>query len=110
MAVLGVLIQALMGILFNIFGRFMVAEKAFNLAMMLIVLAMAAAIIAAMNSCATGVCGQAISHMSDSHRNFAVGLGIVFNSTTYSAVSAYMLVWVGCQMYVVKKRAILMLK
>lgn len=112
MAALGILIQVLMGILFKLFAKFMVAEKAFNLAMMVIVVSMTVAIIAAMQSCAsiTGACGTAVSGMADSHRNFAVGLGLVFNGVTLSAASCYMLVWVACQMYVVKKRAILLLK
>ena len=110
MAAIGVLIQGLITLLFGLFGRFMVAEKAFNLAMMLIISAMAVVMVAAMNSCATGVCASAITSMSSTNRNFAVGLGIAFNSTTYAAASAYMLVWVGCQMYVFKKRMIGMLK
>lgn len=109
MPLLGTLIAGLIRILFAVFGRFMVAEKAYHLAMMVVVLALATAIVASMNSCATGACAMAIGAMSSTHPNFGVGLSLAFNSTTYTAMSCYFVVWSGCQMYVMKKKMITLL-
>lgn len=108
MPLLGTLVAGLFTILFNVFGRFFVLEKAFKLAAMASMLALATALYLALNSCVTGVCGQAITGMSSSAPNFAVGLGIVFNSTTFAAASCYISVWTLCQMYIIKKRMITM--
>src|SRR5438105_3970493 len=108
MPLLGKLMAGLFTLLFSIFGRFFVMEKAFKLASIGAMLVLTTALWAAMTSCATGVCAGAISSISSSHHNFAVGLGIAFNSVTYSAASCYFTVWTLCQMYVIKKRMITM--
>lgn len=104
MPLLGTLLVNLVTFLASIFGRFFVAEKAFRLAAVVTLLGLVTALYTSMMSCATGVCATAISGMSLSHKNFAVGLAMVFNSTTYSAVSCYVTVWTVCQIYVIKKR------
>ncbi|PUA19016.1 hypothetical protein [Glaciimonas sp. PCH181] len=106
MPLLGTLLSGLFTLLFSIFGRFFVAEKAFHLAAVGIILVLTSALWSAMTSCATGICAAAIAGISLSHHNFAVGLGIAFNSVTYSAAGCYFTVWVLCQIYVIKKRAI----
>lgn len=108
MPLLGSLMAGLFTILFNIFGRFLVLEKAFKLAAAASMLLLATGLYMALNSCVTGVCGQAITGMSVSAPNFAVGLGMAFNSTTFTAASCYMSVWTLCQLYIIKKRMITM--
>lgn len=109
MPLLGALILGLVRGLLAIFGRFFVIEKAFKLAMIASTLLLAAGLTFAMKSCVDGVCGVALGGISVSHHNFAVGLGMVFNSTTYSAASCYVTVWTLCQLYVLKKRMIAVL-
>lgn len=108
MPLLGTLVAGLFTILFNVFGRFLVLEKAFKLAAVVSMLALATALYVSLNSCVTGVCGAAITNMSASSPNFAVGLGIAFNSTTFTAASFYISVWTLCQLYIIKKRMITM--
>jgi len=106
MPLLGNLLIAIVTLLINIFGKFMVAEKAFRLSAVLVMLAFFAVVIAAMGSCARGVCAQGIAGISSSHPNFAVGLGIAFNSTTMAAASCYVSVWLCCQIYVFQKKGL----
>lgn len=106
MPLLGSLLIGLCTLLFNVFGRFMVFEKAFRLAAVLSMLVLITALVLAMRSCVTGVCGAAISGMSVSSPNFAVGLGIAFNSITFTAASCYISVWTICQLYIIKKRMV----
>lgn len=109
MPILGTLILGLFRGLLAVFGRFFVLEKAFKLAAIGSTLILATGLTLALKSCVNGVCGAAIGGISASHHNFAVGLGMAFNSTTYTAASCYVTVWMLCQLYVLKKRMIAML-
>jgi hypothetical protein len=93
----------------SVFARFFVLEKAAKLAALVVVLGLVAVLMTAMRSCVDGVCATSISGMSSSHPGFAMGLGIAINSTTLAAVGCYMSVWIVCQLYVIKKKAINML-
>ncbi|MNR75993.1 hypothetical protein D3C72_66460 [compost metagenome] len=95
-------------LLFKFFVRFFSIEKAFRISGMLAMMALATGLYLAMKSCAEGVCGAAIQNISVSHPSFAVGLGLGFNSITYTSVACYISVWTLCQMYVIKKRMITM--
>jgi hypothetical protein len=106
MPLLGTLLVNMLAFLINIFAKYMVLEKAFRLAALTLLLSLTVTMIALMSSCAKGVCSQGIAGMSSSHPNFAVGLGIVFNSTTLSAATCYVTVWLGCQLYVFQKKGI----
>lgn len=106
MPLLGNLLISIVTLLISIFGRFMVAEKAFRLAAFAVMLTLAGIMLALLSSCAKGVCASGISGISSSHPNFAVGLGIAFNSTTMAAASCYMSVWLGCQLYVFQKKGL----
>lgn len=97
----------LFGAAFSFFGRFMVAEKAARLAAWSVSFAAVCALIAAAFSCISGVCATNIqTGISNSHPSFAMGLGIAWNSVTLTAASCYMTVWIACQLYVLKKKAI----
>ena len=106
MPLLGTLLINMLAFLINIFVKYMVLEKAFRLSAVLLMLSLVVPLIALMSSCAKGVCSQGISGMSSSHPNFAVGLGIAFNSTTLSAATCYVMVWVACQVYVIQKKGL----
>ena len=106
MPLLGTLLINLLGVLINLFSRFLILEHAFRLSAVILMLALVIPLIALMSSCAKGVCSQGIAGMSASHPNFAVGLGIAFNSTTLSAATCYVMVWVGCLVYVVQKKGL----
>lgn len=106
MPLLGNLLISIVTLLINIFGKFMVAEKAFRLSAVLVFVALAGVLMTVMLSCARGVCSQGIAGMSTSHPNFAVGLGIAFNSTTLAAASCYVSVWLACQLYVFQKKGL----
>lgn len=73
---------------------------------MILMLSLAGIMISLMFSCAKGVCSQGIAGMSASHPSFAVGLGIAFNSTTITAATCYVTVWLGCQLYVMQKKGL----
>lgn len=106
MPLLGNLIVSLVTLLISIFGRFMVIEKAFKVAAVTLMLALAGIMMGVFSSCATGVCANGIAGISGSHPAFAVGLGMAFNGTTMGAVGAYMAVWLACQLYVFQKKAL----
>lgn len=106
MPLLGQLLVSIITFLMSVFGRFMLAEKAFRLSAVLIFVGLAAALLTTGLSCANGVCAQGISGMSSSHPSFAIGLGIAFNSTTMAAASCYSTVWLACQIYVINKKGI----
>lgn len=106
MPLLGTLLINLCVFLINLFSRFMILEKAFRLSAMILMLSLAGVMIALMTSCAKGVCSQGIAGMSSSHPSFAVGLGIAFNSTTITAATCYVTVWLGCQLYVMQKKGL----
>jgi hypothetical protein len=106
MPLLGTLLVNMLAFLINIFAKYMVLEKAFRLSAVMLMLSLVGVMIALMSSCAKGVCASGISGMSSSHPSFAVGLGMVFNSTTLSAATCYVTVWLGCQLYVVQKKGL----
>lgn len=106
MPLLGNLLISIVTLLINIFGKFMVAEKAFRVSAVLVMLTLFGILMTTMSSCARGVCAQGISGISTSHPNFAVGLGIAFNSTTMAAASCYVSVWLACQLYVFQKKGL----
>lgn len=106
MPLLGTLLVNMLAFLINIFAKYMVLEKAFRLSAVMLMLTFIGVMIAVMFSCVNGVCAQGISSMSSSHPNFAVGLGMAFNSTTLSAATGYVTVWLGCQLYVVQKKGL----
>lgn len=106
MPILAQLIVSLVTTLVAFFGRFMVAEKAYRAAGVVIMIGLAGGVISVMSSCATGVCAQGISSIASSHPNFAVGLGVAFNSITVAAAGGYMAVWTICQIYVLQKKAL----
>lgn len=107
MPILGAFMATLFGAAFSFFGRFFVAEKAAKLAAWSVSFAAICALITTAFSCISGICAQNISSgISNSHPGFAMGLGIAWNSVTATAASCYMTVWIACQLYVIKKKAI----
>jgi len=106
MPLLGTLLINLLALLINLFSRFMILERAFRLSAVLLMVSLIIPLLALMSSCAKGVCSQGISSMASSHPNFAVGLGIAFNSTTFSAATCYVMVWGACQIYVIQKKGL----
>jgi uncharacterized membrane protein len=106
MPLLGAFMSVLFSAAFSFFGRFFSAEKAARLAAWSVSFAAICALIASALSCVTGACAANISGISDSHPGFAMGLSIAWNSVTLTAASCYMTVWIGCQLYVIKKKAI----
>lgn len=106
MPILGQLLISIVTSLVAFFGRYMVAEKAFRAAGVVLMIGLAAGVISVMSSCATGVCASGISSISSSHPNFAVGLGVAFNSVTVGAFGGYLAVWTICQIYVMQKKAL----
>lgn len=106
MPLLATFLASLFSALFSLFGRYFVMEKAARLAAWGVALALLTALIASMSSCVNGACAAGISGISSSHPNFAVGLGVIVNTTTLAAVGCYMSVWIVCQLYVIKKKAI----
>lgn len=109
MPLLGVFLSGLFSAALSVFARFFVLEKAAKLAGVTVAVALAAALVTSMRSCIDGVCAASISNISSSNPNFSVGLGVIINPVTMSAVGCYMAVWIGCQLYVIKKKAINML-
>lgn len=106
MPLLGNLLITIVTLLVRIFGRFMVAEKAFRVSAVLVMLTLVGILMTTFFSCARGACAQGISGISSSHPNFAVGLGIAFNGTTMAAASGYVSVWLACQLYVFQKKGL----
>lgn len=109
MPLLAAFLSALFSAALSVFSRFFILEKAAKLAAVTVTLALTAALVTSMRSCVDGVCAASISSMSSSHPSFGMGLGMVINSTTMAAVGCYMSVWIVCQLYVIKKKAINML-
>lgn len=109
MPLLAVFVSSLFSAALSVFSRFFVLEKAAKLAGVTVAVALAAALVTSMRSCVDGVCATTISGISSSNPNFAVGLGVIINPATMAAVGCYMAVWIGCQLYVIKKKAINML-
>lgn len=106
MPLLATFLSSIFGAFLSIFARFFVMEKAAKLAAFSVALSLLLGIFTAMMSCLTGVCAQSIFNMGAVHAGIGMGLGIAFNAVTLSAVSCYMSVWVLCQLYVIKKKAI----
>lgn len=104
MTVFAKLISTLFGFFLAIFSRFVVAEKAARFAVAAAYSVMIAALLASLSTCLYGVCGNIIFKISYAHPWFAVGLGAVFNNTVLTAVSCYMTIWIGCQLFIAKKK------
>jgi hypothetical protein len=109
MILFGKLFYGLFGILFTFFARFMVMEKAAKLAQFATFLVMMAAIWQTFMSCAGvgGVCGStiaAIGSVPTWGQYFMMGLGVIFNNTTYTLASCYLSVWLACNLYIFKKK------
>ena len=104
---LGAFLATLFSAAFSLFGRFFIAEKAARLAAWSVSFAAIAGLISLAFSCISGICANNIREgISGAHPSFAIGLGIAWNSVTLTAASCYMTVWVACQLYVIKKKAI----
>lgn len=111
MTLFATLLGGLFRLLFSIFFRFFALEKAFQIASTVSMLLLAAALFAMLQNCANGVCAAGIASIGSAHPAIGVGLGIVWNVTTSSIISCYVLIWTFCQMYVIKKRMLtLMIK
>jgi hypothetical protein len=106
MSILAKFMAMLFGAAFSFFGRFFVAEKAARLAAWTVLFAVMSALISSAFSCISGVCASNIAAMASFHSSIGMGLGIAWNQVTLSAVSCYMTVWIACQLYVIKKKAI----
>ncbi|MGX4644440.1 DUF5455 family protein [Massilia sp. SYSU DXS3249] len=107
MPLLASFMSTLFGAVFAFLGRFMVAEKAARLAAWSVSFAAIAGLVSLAFSCISGICADNIqSGISGSHPGFSMGLGIAWNGVTATAASCYMTVWVACQLYVIKKKAI----
>lgn len=109
MPLLAAFVTTLFSALFTFLARYMVLEKAARLAALAVTLALTSALVASMFSCINGACATSISKMGAAHEYLGMGLGVVINSTTLAAVGCYMTVWIVCQLYVIKKKAINML-
>jgi hypothetical protein len=109
MPLLATFLASCFSVLLSVFARFFVLEKAAKLAALVVVLGLVAVLVTSMRSCVDGVCAASISGISSSHPSFGVGLGVVINPATLAAVGCYMSVWIVCQLYVIKKKAINML-
>lgn len=104
MGALGKLLMTLIVWLTSFFGRFLVLEKAFKISSMIVFVGLVTALVGSLASCAHGVCANAVSSLGTIHPSLGIGFGIVFNTTTYTAASCYMAVWMLCQLYVMKKK------
>lgn len=100
---------SLFGAAFSFFGRYFIIEKAARLAAWVVAFALMTGLISSMASCINGICASAINNMTVKHEYLAMGLGIAWNQVTLSAAGCYMSVWIVCQLYVIKKKAITML-
>lgn len=105
---LGRLLVTLFGAAFTFFAKYLGANLVWKTAAIAAMVGAMTGLVLLFKSCggATGFCGTAIISASTKHPTFGVGLGIVFNSTTYGFASCYILVWMGCQLYVFKKRMV----
>lgn len=104
MGALGRLLATLFGSLFTFLTRFFVVEKAFKVASIAVLLGVIGTLYGALKSCSLGVCSTAINSVIVDFPSFGMGLGIVFNTVTYSAAALYITVWTACQLYVLKKK------
>lgn len=106
MGILAKFMGLLFGAAFSFFGRYFVAEKAARLAAWTVSFAAMVALITSAFSCIAGPCAANIAAMTAPHPALSMGLGIAWNQVTLTAASCYMTVWLGCQLYVMKKKAI----
>lgn len=108
MPVLASILATAFATLFGLFARFFAMDKAASLALWGIASIAIAAVYTTFYNCvgAGGACAAGISAISSSHVNFSIGLGLIFNSTTWAAINCFMTVWILCQLYVIKKKAI----
>lgn len=109
MPLLATFLVSIFSAFFSFFARFFVLEKAARLAAWSVAAVLMAALMTSMMSCVNGVCAASIAGIGSAHEYIGMGLGIVFNSTTLAAVGCYMTVWIVCQLYVIKKKAINMI-
>ncbi len=109
MGALGRLLATLFGSLFGFLTKFFVVEKAFKIASAVILLSLVALLFASLKSCAEGICAVAINATALEFPSFGMGLGVVFNTTTYTAAACYLTVWSACQLYVLKKKFAVMI-
>lgn len=106
MPILATLMASLFGAAFSFFGRYFLLEKAARLAAWTVAFALMTVVIASMASCINGICATSIANISVKSEYIAMGLGIAWNQITISAAGCYMTVWIVCQLYVIKKKAI----
>lgn len=107
MPFLATIMASLFSAAFSLFGRYFVMEKAARLAAWTVAFALMSALIGSMFSCINGVCAQSISNIAaKGGESVSMGLGIAWNSVTLGAAGCYMSVWIVCQLYVIKKKAI----
>lgn len=106
MPILATLMASLFSAAFSFFGRYFVMEKAARLAAWAVAFALMTALITSMASCINGICASSIANISVKHEYISMGLGIAWNQVTLSAAGCYMSVWIVCQLYVIKKKAI----
>jgi hypothetical protein len=106
MGLLAKAMAALFGVAFSFFGRYFVADKAARLAAWTVSSIAMVALIGSAFSCVAGPCATNIANMTAPHPALAMGLGIAWNQVTLTAASCYMTVWLGCQLYVLKRKAI----
>jgi len=106
MPLLAKFILLLFNVFVGLFARFFVMQTAAKMAAWSVAMALLLGLATAMMSCITGVCAQSITTLGSVHQGVAMGLGIAFNGVTLTAVSCYMTVWILCQLYVIKKKAI----
>lgn len=109
MGALGRLVVTLFGSLFTFLARFFVVEKAFKISAGVVLVGLVGVLFGALKSCAEGICSTAINATAVEFPTFGMGLGVVFNTTTYTAAACYLTVWSACQLYVMKKRIVSMI-
>lgn len=105
MPLLGKLLVTLFTSLFGFFSSYVVADKGFKVAAIIVMVGLVTAIVAMFDSCAGGgACAAAFDAAATAYPTFSVGLGIGFNQVTYGAASGFVVIWAACQLYVFKKR------
>jgi len=107
------LLASFLGLIFTaalkLFARFFILEKAARLAAWAVAISLMLALTTAMMSCVSGVCATSITNLSSISPAVGMGFSISFNAVTLSSVGCYISVWIICQLYVIKKKAINMI-
>lgn len=106
MQLLAAFLGTLFTSLFSFFARYLVAEKAARLAGWSLAFAGIVSIISLGYASIAGPIASSIANMTAGNNYFAMGLAIAWNPVTIASAGAYMSVWVACQVYVIKKKAI----